>query len=462
MTSDQSVRTGPDDGTGDGTRDPIVPLSYAQERVWFFDQLEPGQAAYNLTFGLRLRGQLDIGALERSLAQIIARHESLRTTFPSTGGKAYQLIAPPAAAPAPLPVIEVTSEADLAANAAAESARPFDLSAGPLLRTRLFALAADEHVLLCVVHHIVADGWSIGLLLDELGALYSAFVAGRPSPLTELPIQYADYVLWQREVLQGDVLDVQLQYWRSELADCPPLALPTDRPRPREQTFNGDRHWFRLPRELGDEFLALVREQGATPFMGLLAAFQLVLARHSGQPDFAVGVPIAGRPRSELKDLIGFFVNTLILRTDLSGDPTFRDLLARTRAKAVAAYEHEDVPLQRVATELNYARDLSRNALFQAVFAWQDVPAREPTLPDLDVSFYSSDETVNLADLQFNCYPEPDGLLGHLIYNRDLFDAATVERLAGHFQNVLAGIVADPDRPLSQVSMLSAAEQAEQ
>ena len=426
-----------------------LPLSFQQERLWFFHQLQPGSAAYNQSLGLRLTGPLDVGALRRAITEIVARHESLRTCFPARDGRPYQLIAEPR--PVELEPVPESGAAD-------DTARPFDIENGPLCRWRLYRRGEDDHLLLVVLHHLITDGWSFGVLTSELGTLYDAFRDGAPSPLPELPVQYADYALWQRDAVAGDDLAVQLGHWRAELDGIEPLDLPTDRPRPPEQTFNGDRHWFRIPGPLSDGLFALARSEGVTPFMALASVFQILLARAAGQDEVALGVPVAGRDQPELSGLIGYFVNTLVLRGDLSGDPTVRELLCRTRERAADGYRHLDIPLQWVTSELGYRRDLSRNALFDVMFAWQDVPASEPVMAGLEVAFDSPDATVNLVDLQLNCYPDDDGILGHIIYNRDLFDAASVERLAGRFTALLDQAVAGPGRRLSELAALGAGE----
>ncbi|MGA8112505.1 MAG: amino acid adenylation domain-containing protein, partial [Actinocatenispora sp.] len=453
---DSTVTTGPDEDT--------LPLSFAQERLWFFHQLQPDSSAYNQPLGLRLTGPLDVPALRRSVSEIVARHESLRTTFGVHDGRPYQHVADPS--PVELPVRDLTAE-QRRGDLLRAVRQPFDLAADPLYRWRLYRLGDEEHLLLVVLHHMVTDGWSFGVLTTELGTLYSAYRgdgaarAATPdagSPLPELAVQYPDYALWQREVVGGDALAAQLEYWRGELADLEPLELPTDRPRPPEQTFNGDRHWFRVPSDLSDRVLELARGEGATAFMALVSVFQTLLASYSGQDRVAVGVPVAGRDRPELAGLIGYFVNTLVLCGDLTGNPTFRQLLDRTRQQAARGYQNLDVPLQWVTSELDYRRDLSRNALFDVMFAWQDVPAREPEMAGLRVAFDAPDTTVNLVDLALNCYPDDEGILGHVIYNADLFDAGTVELLAERFVALLRQVTADPDRPLDQLDLYAASD----
>ncbi|HYY43386.1 MAG TPA: condensation domain-containing protein, partial [Pyrinomonadaceae bacterium] len=342
-----------------------LPLSFAQQRLWFLHELAPESAVYHIPLAVRLTGQLDEAALRQALAEIVRRHEALRTTFTLVDGQPAQAVADaPAQFELPvrnlcaLPAVERVRAAQQLINT--EAQRPFDLAAGPLVRAALLRLADEEHVALLTVHHIIADGWSLGVLVRELTELYAAFVIEQPSPLAALPIQYADFAVWQREWLQGAVLDEQLAYWRAQLAGAPVLALPTDRPRPPVQTFNGARHQFRLAASLRARLEALSRQAGVTPFMSLLAGFQLLLARHSGQAEIVVGTPTAGRTRLETEGLIGFFVNTLALRVDVSSAATFTTLLARTREAVLGAHAHQDVPFERLVEALQPVRDLSR------------------------------------------------------------------------------------------------------
>ncbi|HLL46076.1 MAG TPA: condensation domain-containing protein, partial [Longimicrobiaceae bacterium] len=331
---------------------PEAPLSFAQQRLWFIHQLDGGGAAYHVPAALRLEGRLDVAALGRGVEELVSRHEALRTVFAVRDGAPVQVVAPAAC---PLPVEDLTHlpgaerEAEARRIAAAEAARPFDLERGPLFRAKLLRLGAGEHVLVLCMHHLVADGWSLDVLFRELAALYGAFTRGEPSPLPPLPVRYADYALWQREHLDGEVLERQLAYWRERLAGAPGvLELPTDRPRPAEQSFRGARERFRLAPGTTAAVRALGAREGATPYMVLLAAFQLLLARYSGEDDLVVGSPIAGRTRPETEGLVGFFANTLALRGDLSGRPTFRELLGRVRETALGAYQHQEVPFEKL------------------------------------------------------------------------------------------------------------------
>ena len=322
-----------------------APLSFAQQRLWFLDQLEPNSAFYNMPQAIRMSGPLDVGALRRALSEIAARHESLRTSFTVVEGNPVQVIAP--AVSVELPVVELAElseserEAEALRLAREEAQRPFDLERGPLVRASLLRLGGEEHVLLLNMHHIVGDDWSFSVLMRELMALYEAFSQGDPSPLKELPIQYADYAVWQREWLQGEQLEAQLAYWKQQLSGAPAvLALPTDRPRPAVPSYQGANDSLALPKQLSEQLRALSQREGVTLYMTLLAAFQTLLMRYSGQEDIVVGSPIAGRTRAETESLIGFFLNTLVLRTSLSGDPSFRELLGRVREVTLGAYEH--------------------------------------------------------------------------------------------------------------------------
>ncbi|HLL46295.1 MAG TPA: condensation domain-containing protein, partial [Longimicrobiaceae bacterium] len=332
-------------------RDGPLPLSFAQERLWVIDRMDPGGAAYNMPFTLRLRGELDEGALRAALDALVERHESLRTTFPASGGPPVQAVHPAEGAPFRLEPLDGVPdderEARALAAAAEEAWRPFDLAAGPLFRAALFRVAADDHVLVLAQHHVVTDGWSMGVLFRELSALYAALVRGEPSPLAPLPVQYADYAVWQRGWLAGETLERQVAFWRERLAGAPPLIeLPTDRPRGVVQTTRGGAHHFRLPAATLESLRALARAEGATLFMTALAGWALLLSRYARQDDVVVGTPIAGRTHEVLEGLVGMFVNTLALRTDVGGDPSFRELLGRVREGTLGAYAHQDLPFE--------------------------------------------------------------------------------------------------------------------
>jgi amino acid adenylation domain-containing protein len=444
-------------------REGALPLSFAQERLWFLDQLEPGSPFYNIPAAWRVTGRLDLPVLERSLAELVARHEALRTTFASQDGAPVQVISPPAGVPVALTDLTefppADREAELHRVLRHEAAGPFDLAAGPLLRAFLIRLAPDEHVLLLTIHHSVADGWSMGVLLQELAALYGAFADQKTSPLADLPVQYADFAVWQRAWLEGAETESQLGFWKERLAGAPSLLeLPTDRPRPAVQTFRGALLPVALPADLAQRLAALSRKEGATLFMTLLAGFQALLARYTGQLDIVVGSPVAGRSRAETEGLIGFFVNTLLHRTDLSGNPTFRQLLARVREGALGAFSHQDLPFQRLVEELQPERSLSHSPLFQVAFALQNAPGGTADLPGLTFTPLTVDSGVSKLDLTFSLEEGPEGLHGTVEYNTDLFDPATIERMADHFRNLLAAAVASPDQPVASLGLLSEEE----
>jgi amino acid adenylation domain-containing protein len=439
-----------------------VPLSFAQERLWFLDQLTPGTAVYNLPAAMRLRGALDRSALEVSLDEIVRRHEVLRTCFVAMEGKPVQMIAPGTKLAVTVidlsPMPEAERAEEMQRLASEEARRPFNLGQGPLVRAMLLRLSDQEHVLLLTLHHIVSDAWSRGVFNHELKTLYEAFAAGRPSPLPALPVQYADYVVWQREWLRGAVLERQLQYWRQQLAGVPVLELPCDHPRPSMQTYQGARAAFRLPKRLSARLTAFSRRENVTLYMTLLAAFQTLLARYTGQDDIAVGSPIAGRNRAEFEGLIGFFVNTLVMRSDLSGDPTFRELLGRVREVALGAYAHQELPFERLVEELAPVRSLSHSPLFQVMFVLQNAPKQTLELSALGLEPMEVDNGTSKFDLTLFMNEEDEGLSGQLEYNTDLFEAETVRRMLGHFEVLLEGIAADPARRLSELPLLPEAE----
>ncbi|MCC6858504.1 MAG: amino acid adenylation domain-containing protein [Bryobacterales bacterium] len=422
-----------------------LPLSFAQQRLWFLDQLEPGTPLYNLPNAVRLQGPLDAARLEENLNEIVRRHESLRTTFATVEGKAAQVIAPRLSLR--LEVFAAGGMPEALERAAEEARRPFDLSAGPLIRASLIRLGPQDHALLLTLHHIVADGWSMGVLTRELLALYAG-----ADPPGEPAVQYADFAVWQRKWLEGGVLAAQLDYWKRRLAGLPPLLkLPTDRPRPKYQTYRGGVVGFELPKELARRVEALSRTGNATLFMTLLAAFQALLHGYSRQEDFAVGTPVANRSRPELEDVIGFFVNTLVLRADLSGDPTFRELLGRVRAAALEAYANQDAPFELVVDAVQPERSTSHSPLFQAVFVMQNIPVRAQQLGGLRVAPLEADAGISKFDLTLNMAGGAGGLTGVFEYNSDLFDAGTVEGMARRFEALLQAAAADPRTPLSSL-----------
>jgi len=444
-------------------RDRDLALSFGQQRLWILDQLEGGSAAYNMPAALCLKGSVDVAALERAISEIVRRHEVLRTTFPTVKGVPMQEIEPPGNMSVWVEDLRILPEEEQSERmyqfATEEAHRPFDLAKGPLMRVCLM-LGSAWNALLVTMHHIVSDGWSMGVFVRELAALYEAFLRGAPSPLPELPIQYADFAHWQRRWLSGEVLENQLNYWRHQLAGAPPLLqLPTDRPRPKLQSFRGGTEYIELDGELTQKLKALSRRSGATLFMTLLTAFVALLSRYSGQEDIVVGSPIANRNRSELESLIGFFVNTLVLRSDLQGNPTFSDLLGRVRRVTLDAYAHQDVPFEQLVEALVPERNLSYSPLFQVMFVLQNAPVERLELQGLTLSPLEVENVTAKFDLTLWMEETQTGMRGALEYNADLFDRATIVRMAGHFQTLLEGIVADPEGRVSDLPLLTAEEE---
>jgi len=440
-----------------------LPLSFAQQRLWFLDQLAPGNPFYNIPAAVRLDGALDVEVLHRSLNEIVRRHEVLRTTFPKVDGVPSQVIA--AALALPLPVIDLQDWPDTEQTtemkrlAEQECQRPFDLATGPLLRSSLLRLTPRSHVLLVTIHHIVADGWSMGVLIQELAALYTAFCEGRPSPLPELSLQYVDFAHWQRHWLQGQVLEQQLHYWRGQLAEAPPLLeLPTDHPHPPLQSFRGGLTTFALDPHTSDALKELSQQAGATLFMTLLAAFAAFLSRYSHQPDVVIGSGIANRNRADIEPLIGFFVNTLALRVKLHDNPSFRQLLQQVRAVALEAYAHQDVPFERLVEELQPERHLSHSPVFQVAFVFQNAPMEALRLPGLTLAPVELEAVTAKFDLTLFMWEGEHGLEGSLEYNRDVFEPTTIARMLQHWRVLLQGIVAQPGQRVEQLPLLPEAE----
>ncbi|NNB93012.1 non-ribosomal peptide synthase/polyketide synthase [Corallococcus exiguus] len=440
-----------------------LPLSFAQQRLWFLDQLQPGSAFYNVPGVVWLEGELDLRAFEQGLTALVDRHEVLRTTFPRHGDVPVQVIHP--TVPPPLPLIDLTHlapeerEREARRLALEEAQRPFDLTNGPVVRVRLLRLERTRHALLVTLHHIVSDGWSVGVMVRELAALYRAFISGQPAPLPPLPVQYADFAAWQRQWLQGEVLQSQLDFWRQQLADMPAaLELPTDRPRPAIQSFRGASLPVSLPRPLSDSVQALAWQEGATPFMVLLASFQLLLSRDSGQDDIVVGSPIANRNRAETEGLIGFFVNSLVLRARIDARASFRALLRQVKQSTLAAYEHQDVPFEKLVEQLQPGRDQSRSPLFQVIFALQNTPMGAMELSGLRLRLQELAAATAKFDLDYSLTETAEGLTGTIGYSTDLFDAATISRMMEHHRVLLESLCAEPDAPLDTLSHLTRAE----
>ncbi len=440
-----------------------APLSFAQQRIWFIDQLQPGNSAYINLDAFRLTGRLNVGALEQTINEVVKRHEALRTTFPTVDEEPAQVITQTLSVPVPIVDLSdlpaAVSESETERLVKEEAQRPFDLSQGPLLRTTLLRLGDDDHILLLALHHIVSDGWSGGVLFQEITTLYEAFSAGKSSPLPELAVQYADYAVWQRGWLQGEVLEKQLSYWKERLSGAPPVSeLPTDRPRPSVQNFRGARQSVTLSKSLAEALRILSQREGATMFMTLLAAYQTLLHRYSNQEEIVVGSPIAGRTRPETEGLIGLFVNTMVFHTDFSGDPSFRELLGRVREVALGAYAHQDVPFEKLVEELQPERSLSHTPLFQMMFILQNAPRLALNLSGLTLKSLEFDSGTSQFDVTLSVVEVAEGLQAKLEYNTDLFDAATITRMLKHFQVLLEGVVANPDQKLSELPLLTDGE----
>jgi amino acid adenylation domain-containing protein len=444
-------------------RDRPLALSFAQQRLWFLDQLDRQSALYNIPVALRLTGHLDVSSLARTLNEILRRHEALRTCFVDDDGSPAQVVMPWVDLPlavsdlSDLPVKERGVEAQRLLMEEAQTR--FDLEADLLIRGALLRLDKEEHVLLLTMHHIVSDGWSMGVVVREMAALYQAFTEGRPSPLPELPIQYADFAQWQREWLRGEVLERQLSYWKRQLADSPSLlALPTDRPRPAQSSHIGATLPFELPATLVSGLQMLSRRTQSTLFMTLCAAFNVLLARYSGQSDICIGTPIANRNRAEVEDLIGFFVNTLVLRTQVDLSLDFHSLLQQVRQHTLDAYAHQDVPFEQLVEALQPERHTSYSPLFQVMLVLQNVPMDELALPGLSMNLLAHESALAKFDITLTLTEERDGLHGSFEYSTELFDARTIERMASHFTRLLQAIVAEPDRAVGQLAMLGEAE----
>ncbi|HEX7333142.1 MAG TPA: condensation domain-containing protein [Pyrinomonadaceae bacterium] len=427
--------------------DPCV-LSFAQERVWFFEQLEPGTAVYNVPAAVRLKGQLDTTALERSLNEIVRRHESLRTIFLNVEGTPMQAVAP--AQPLTLTSIDLRhlppGERDARARqlAAEEARKPFDLTSGRLLRASLVQLDDDEHVALLTMQHITSDGWSTKVLVTELSKLYAAYSTGKPSPLNELPIQYADFAVWQRGWLKGEVLEEHLTYWKRQLDGLTTLQLRTDRPRPLVHSFRGERETIYVSNVLTEQVKALSAREGASFFMTLLAAWQTLMARYTWQEEIVVGTPIANRTRGEIEGIIGFFVNTLVLRTKLEGNPRFVDFLGHVKEVTLGAYAHQSLPFEYLVDELAPERDLGRHPLFQVFFALNNNPSEPFELPGLTLKGFAGAGVLSKFDLEMSLVEVDDRLKCTLIYNPDLFDSSTIIRILEHYEMLLQAVVEQP------------------
>lgn len=445
-------------------RNGYLPLCLAQERLWFLEQLEPGNPFYNVAIAVQLKGKLNITALQQSLKAIVQRHESLRTSFKVVEGKPVQAIHP--MVDVSLPIVDFTSVQDPPSEIQhfilKETQQPFDLSQAPLLRAQLLCLQENEYLLLVTMHHIISDGWSIGVLLQELAAVYQACDRGQPSPLAELPIQYADFAYWQRQLLPGEVLK-QLDYWKQQLSgSIPVLQLPTDRTRPAIQTFTGKKQSLALPKNLAEAVKELNQREGVTLFMTLLTVFKILLYCYTKQEDILVGSPVAGRNRPETQGSIGFFINTLVLRTNLSKNPTFRELLQRVREVALGAYAHQDVPFEKLVEELQPERNLSYNPLFQVMFILQNAPIPSVELSGLTWQPQEVDSGTAKFDLKLSLWETSEGLNGSFEYKTDLFDAPTITRMARDFEILLSQISIHPEIKLKELAAILAEADKEQ
>ncbi|MBE9170904.1 condensation protein [Pleurocapsales cyanobacterium LEGE 06147] len=447
--------------------DKPVPLSFAQQRLWFLQQLELDNPFYNESVAIQLTGSLDVAALEQSLNEIMQRHEALRTTFKMVKGQPVQVIIPNLSMT--LSVVELCElpeagqKTEVQRLATEQSQRPFNLAQTPLLRWTLLQLSEQKHVLLLTVHHIVFDGWSGSIFMRELSALYTAFSTEKPTSLPDLPIQYADFAVWQKQWLQGEVLKTQLAYWKNQLGTNPPvLELPTDHPPPYVPTFQGTKQFFTLSPTLIKKIKILSQRESATLFMTLLGAFKVLLHSYKGQEDILVGSPIANRNRTETEGLIGFFVNTLVLRTNLSGNPSFREVLGRVREVTLGAYAHQDLPFDKLVTDLQPERNLNSNPFFQTWFVLQNAPTPALELRDLTLNLELIETGVVRHDLKLNLTETPEGLKGFFEYKTDLFAASTIAQMAELFETVLTEIVQQPDIELRTLKTILAGVQKQQ
>jgi amino acid adenylation domain-containing protein len=443
------------------------PASFAQQSLWFIDQLTPGKATYNMPSALMIRGKLDVEVLRRTLEEVARRHETLRTRFVAVRGEPQQVIED--YVDICLPILDLTSiageqerEAEAMRLAREDAQQPFNLQQAPLFRVKLLRLGPLNHVLLLNMHHIISDAWSTGVLIEDVSALYNAFSAGRPSPLPELPIQYADYSVWQREWLEGGVLEQQLAYWKQQLAESSELALPIDRPRSAAQSQNGALYDFVVSADITQKLKKLAEEQGATLFMALLAVFQTLLYRYSGQKDIAVGTPTAGRNSDETEKLIGFFINTLVLRVNLSGSPSFKELLRKVKEVTLEAYAHQDVPFEKLVEVLAPERNLDTTPLFQVMLVLQNAPQAELALGKAKLQPLSLESGTAKFDLTMDLSESAgrprEGMRGSLEYNTDLFEKATVGHMIQHFQTLLEAVANGSERSIDELPLMLEAE----
>jgi len=436
----------------------LPPASFAQEGLWFLNQLEPDSPAYNVPLTVRLDGALNIAALERSLSEVVRRHESLRTTFRVESGSLVQIIAPPASLK--LPVVDLSGlaeaqrEAEATKLAVQDAQRPFDLSREPLIRATILRLSEQEHFAVIAMHHIISDAWSMSLFIQEVAALYEPFAKGVPAVLPEPPIQFADYAFWQREQLQGEALESQLSYWMDQLRNLPSVTeLPAGRPRPSTLSDKGTRRFIKLSKELTSALKELSRREGATLFMTLLAAFQVLLHSYTGQEDILIGSPIANRTRPETETLIGLFVNTLVLRGDLSGNPSFRELITRVRETTLAADAHQSLPFDKLVKAIQPNRSVNHMPLVQVAFTLRNNPAHVLALPALVMRPLEIDRGTVQFDLTLNLVEREQALIGSFEYRTDLFEADTIIGMWERYERILGTMIAAPEVTLSQLEV---------
>ncbi|MBD2441588.1 condensation domain-containing protein, partial [Nostoc sp. FACHB-110] len=440
-------------------RDEELPLSFAQQGMWFLHQLDKASPFYNESLQLRIVGKLSVSALEASINEIIRRHEALRTTFAVTEGIPVQVIAPKLTINIPVVDLPDLPPASLQQIVTQEVRQPFDLSISPLLRATLIRQQAESHLLILTMHHIITDGWSMGIFLQELEILYQAFTQGKPNPLPELTIQSADFAVWQRQWLTKGVQQQQLDYWKQQLAGAPPLLeLPTDYPRPSVQTFVGANKRFQLDKDLTDKLVTLSQNSGVTLFMTLLTALAILLHRYSGEDDICIGTPFANRDRTEINPLIGCFINTLVLRTQIAENPSFSQLLAQVRAVVLDAHANQDLPFEQVVEALQPERSLGHNTLFQVMFVLENFSLEPIELAEVSLTPDIVERGSCLFDLNLSIWQTNNGLMGSWEYKRDLFAPQTIERMTLHFQTLLATIVSNPHQRVGELAFLSESE----
>jgi non-ribosomal peptide synthetase component F/acyl carrier protein len=447
-------------------REGVMELSYAQQRLWFLNELEPGSPMYNIASAVRLRGEVNIAALEQAIGETVRRHEILRTTFRSQDGRPVQVIGEPDGVIS-LPVADLTEmvgrpESEIKRLVREKAERVFDLSRGPLLNVELARLSKDEYIMIFVVHHIVADGWSTGVLVRDVTSLYEAYSKGEPSPLPELAVQYADYAYWQRGWMKGEVLEEGLRYWRGELSgELPALQLPTDRPRPEIASYKGADQILMIPSEIVDRMKSLSREEGATIFMALMAAFDILAHKYTGLEDITVATVVAGRVRAETEGLIGMFINMLPMRVDLRGKPSYRELLKRAREVVIGAFGRQEIPIEKIVEELKMERNNGEAPLLQVGFSLDNTPEEEAELPGLELTPFQFDYEAVRFDLTVWLKETSEGMRATWTYRTELYDSATITRMHRHFVTLLGNIAASPDAELTELEILTDEEKQE-